>query len=148
MSIKNPSSSPFWYRGEDRKLVVLKMIWAEFEKLPICQRGWFFFYAFNTLIDCFLCGTSQCYGLCSVGHRVRNVRCPVTGKCAHGKKPLSRKSCLRGSCYQWNTGPWSSVSTSKTGIFIRLQVWEMESNEQSYLFCWYKVDKLPKISSN
>lgn len=53
---------------------------------------------------------SHCHGLCGVGHRVRNVRCPVAGKCAHGKKPPSRKFCSRKSCYQWIIGRWSSCS--------------------------------------
>lgn len=53
---------------------------------------------------------SQCHALCGVGYRLRNVRCPVKGKCAHWKKPIARKSCFKVSCYDWTTGEWASCS--------------------------------------
>ncbi|XP_078378045.1 A disintegrin and metalloproteinase with thrombospondin motifs 19-like [Oculina patagonica] len=53
---------------------------------------------------------SQCHGLCDVGYRLRKVRCPVEGKCAHREKPRTRKPCFKGSCYDWTTGKWGSCS--------------------------------------
>lgn len=60
----------------------------------------------------------QCHGLCGVGNRLRKVRCPVEGKCAHREKPRTRKPCFKVSCYDWTTEKWGSVSKNVLLVII------------------------------